>query len=53
MIVQEVLGPIPETDIQLETTDTCDMIAECAGKLTAVAFDAAGGEADRDFESMV
>ena len=53
MIVQEILGPIPETDIQLTTTDTCDMIAECAGKLTAAAFDAAGGEADRDFESMV
>ena len=53
MIVQEILGPIPETDIQLETTDTCDMIAECAGKLAAVAFDAAGGEADMDFESMV
>ena len=53
MIVQEILGQIPETDIQLTTTDTCDMIAECAGKLAAVAFDATGGEADSDFESMV
>ena len=53
MIVQEILGPIPETDIQLETTDTCDMIAECAKKLAAAAFDVAGGEADKDFESMV
>ena len=49
VIVQEILGEIPETEIRLESTDTCDMIVECAGKLAHAAFD---GDNDPDFERM-
>lgn len=52
VIVQEILGEIPETEIRLESTDTCDMIVECAGKLAHAAFDGPGDN-DPDFERMV
>ena len=51
MIVQEILGEIPEREISLESTDTCDMMWECAGKLAAIAFES-DGDNDPDFEAM-
>lgn len=51
VIVQEILGEIPETETRLESTDTCDMIVECAGKLAYAAFDGPGDN-DPDFERM-
>ena len=51
VIVQEILGEIPERDIALESTDVCDMIWECAGKLASIAFEGPGDN-DPDFERM-
>ncbi len=51
VIVQEILGAIPERDIELESTDTCDMIMECARKLARMAFEGPGDN-DESFEAM-
>lgn len=51
VIVQEILGAIPDREIELESTDTCDMIVECARKLARTAFEGPG-DSDESFEAM-
>ncbi len=51
VIVQEILGPIPDREIELESTDTCDMIVECARKLACTALNGPGDN-DESFDAM-